>query len=140
MNRRSAIRTVLAGTLAILLAAPATAGERQFVIMQINSEELAHWRQALATVRNLLTDAGRDRVQIELVAYGPAVQMLRFDSVVSSPLTELAGDGVWLRACGNSLRAQQLRPADLHDAAEVIPSGVVRIIERQKQGWVYIKP
>lgn len=129
-----------AAIVALVLAFGTAAGERQYVVMQMNDDDATHWRQALGTVRNLLTEVGADNVQIELVAYGPGIHMLRFDSVVGSQLTELARDGVWLRACGNTLAAQKLRPGDLHAKAEIVPSGVVEILKRQKEGWLYIKP
>ncbi|MCK7509918.1 MAG: DsrE family protein [Desulfobacterales bacterium] len=87
-----------------------------------------------------MNDVGKDNVQIEIVAYGPGVHMLRYDSVVGSQLTDLARDGVWLRACGNTLTAHKLKRGDLHTAVEIVPSGVVEILKRQKEGWAYIKP
>jgi uncharacterized protein len=129
-----------AAIVALALAFAAMAGERQYVVMQINDDDPVHWRQALGTVRNLLTEVGADHVRIELVAYGPGIHMLRFDSVVGSQLTELARDGVWLRACGNTLTAHKFRPGDLHANVEIVPSGVVEILKRQKEGWLYIKP
>ncbi len=129
-----------AAIIALALTFGATAGERQYVVMQMNDDDVTHWRQALGSVRNLLTDVGADNVQIEIVAYGPGIHMLRFDSVVGSQLTDLARDGVWLRACGNTLAAHKLRPGDLHADVQIVPSGVVEILKRQKDGWLYIKP
>jgi len=129
-----------AAIVALMLAFGAVADERQFVVMQMNDDDAQRWRPALGTVRNLLTDVGKDKVQIEIVVYGPAIHMLRFDSVVGAQLTDLAADGVWLRACGNSMAAHKLKPGDLHPSVEIVPSGVVEILKRQKEGWVYIKP
>lgn len=140
MRGIAGVRHAAAAIVALALAFAATAGERQNVVMQINDDDPAHWRQALGTVRNLLNEVGADNVQIEIVVNGPGVYMLRFDSVVGSQLTELARDGVWLRACGNTLASHKLRPGDLHANVEVVPSGVVEILKRQKQGWIYIKP
>ena len=140
MRGLSGVRHAAAAIIALALAFAAAAGEKQRVVMQMNDDDATHWRQALGSVRNLLTDVGKDDVQIEIVAYGPAIQMLRFDSVVGSQLTDLARDGVWLRACGNSLAAYKLKPGDLHTSVEIVPSGVVEILKRQKEGWAYIKP
>jgi intracellular sulfur oxidation DsrE/DsrF family protein len=136
----SGVRRVAAAIVALVLAYGAAAGERQYVVMQINDDDATHWRQALGSVRNLLTDVGKDNVQIEIVAYGPGIHMLRFDSVVGPQLADLSRDGVWLRACGNTLAALKLRPGDLHAGVEIVPSGVVEILKRQKEGWAYIKP
>lgn len=140
MRGIAGVRRAAAAIVALALALAAAAGERQNVIMQINDDDPAHWRQALGTVRNLITEVGADHVQIEIVVNGPGVQMLRFDSVVGPQLSELTRDGVQLRACGNTLAAHKLRPGDLHASVEVVPSGVVEILKRQKEGWVYIKP
>jgi hypothetical protein len=140
MRGNAGVRRAVAAIVALALALAAAAGERQNVIMQINDDDPAHWRQALGTVRNLVTEVGADNVRIEIVVNGPGVQMLRFDSVVGPQLSELARDGVQLRACGNTLAAHKLRPGDLHASVEVVPSGVVEILKRQQEGWVYIKP
>ena len=46
-------------------------------------------------------------------------------------------------ACGNTQANQskaENKPVTLVDEAKVTPSGVVRLMELQKQGWAYIRP
>lgn len=52
-------------------------------------------------------------------------------------------DNVSFSACNNTLTAMAMRTGNdvpLMDEASVVPSGVVRLIELQEQGYAYIRP
>ncbi|MBT8411449.1 MAG: DsrE family protein, partial [Octadecabacter sp.] len=97
-------------------------------------------------VSNHYTAQGDD-VMIELVAYGPGLHMFREDT---SPVRdriaamELEMENLSFAACGNTL-ANMSRRAEgaeiaLLDGVTVTPSGVVRLMELQNQGYSYIRP
>jgi len=118
------------------------------VAIQVNQNDKAVMELALNNVRNI-TDyymAKGESVAIEVVAYGPGLHMLRSDS---SPVKDriapmsLENSRVSFIACGNTQANQSKaegKPVTLISEAKVVPSGVVRLIELQKQGWAYIKP
>src|SRR5579872_2184066 len=87
-------------------------------------------------------------VDIEIVAYGPGLHMLRADT---SPvqdrikrLKDLAFPGrIQFSACNNT--KQGMEKAEGHEIpilpeASVVPSGVIRLMELQEQGWSYVRP
>ncbi len=87
-------------------------------------------------------------VDIEIVAYGPGLHMLRADT---SPvqdrikrLKDLAFPGrIQFSACNNT--KQGMEKAEGHaisvvPEATIVPSGVVRLMELQEQGWSYVRP
>jgi intracellular sulfur oxidation DsrE/DsrF family protein len=84
-------------------------------------------------------------IALELVAYGPGLTMLRADtSPVKDRLAALHEKlpQMVFSACHNTLEA--VRRAEGKDIpllpqARIVPSGVVRLIELQEQGWSYIK-
>jgi len=87
-----------------------------------------------------------DTVDIQVVAYGPGLHMLRADT---SPVADriatisLELDGVSFAACGNTHRkmeAQSGNDVALLDEAEMVTSGVVQLVMLQEQGWAYIRP
>ena len=91
----------------------------------------------------------RDRgeeVHIEVVAYGPGLHMLRADtSPVRDRIEEmsLAQDHLSFAARGNTharMSEQAGAPVELLPEATMVPSGVVRLMELQEQGWSYVRP
>ena len=85
-------------------------------------------------------------VEIRIVTYGPGLHMLREDT---SPVSErvaamsLELPNLSFAACGNTHNAMSQREGaevELLSEAEMVQSGVVELIELQKQGWAYVRP
>ncbi|MGA7178585.1 MAG: DsrE family protein [Thiobacillaceae bacterium] len=110
------------------------------VVIQVSDNDPAKWNLALNNARNIHEDLGKSNVQIEIVAYGPGINMLKFDSEVGNRLTDAANDGVLMAACANTMKAQKLKPDDMHPAATIVPAGVIEIIQREREGYAYIRP
>jgi intracellular sulfur oxidation DsrE/DsrF family protein len=110
------------------------------VVVQVSDADPARWNLALNNVRNLQEDLGAANVTIEIVAYGPGIGMLKLDAVSNSRITDALKAGVQVSACENTMRNQKLARADMHPGVGYVPAGVVEIIERQQQGWAYLRP
>jgi intracellular sulfur oxidation DsrE/DsrF family protein len=124
-----------------LAAHPALAQPLQNrVVMQVSDNDPAKWNLALNNARNLQSDLGAKNVEIEIVAYGPGIGMLKSDSVVGSRIGEALGSGVKVAACENTMRGQKLAKADMLDGIGYVPAGVVEIMQKQQQGWAYLRP
>jgi intracellular sulfur oxidation DsrE/DsrF family protein len=116
--------------------------------VQIDSDDPALMNMALNNIGNAAAlYAGRgEAVEIELVADGPGLVMLRDDlSPVKARLAELHKNLPFLvlSACGVTMKAVTEREGKvlpLVPGAAVVPSGVVRLVELQEQGWSYIRP
>jgi intracellular sulfur oxidation DsrE/DsrF family protein len=133
--------------LASLLVAgilPATAqqaaGAKSKVVMQVSDGDAAKWNLALNNAKNLQADLGAANVDIEIVAYGPGIGMLKADSVVGSRVDEALGAGVKVVACENTMRGQKLTKPDMLTGVGYVSAGVVEIMQKQQQGWAYIRP
>ncbi len=136
-------RFVLALLLAVLPFAALAGdmvGPKDRVVFQVSDNDPPRWNLVLNNVKNLQKELGKDKVQIEVVAFGPGINMLKFDSEVGVRLQEAADSGVVLAACGNTMKGQNLTPADMHPAAKVVPAGIVELVRKQQQGWAYIRP
>lgn len=110
------------------------------LVIQMSDNDPAKWNLALNNAKNVQQALGKDKVDIEIVAYGPGINMLKFDSDVSGRLTDAEKSGVAIRACGTTMKAQKLTEKDLHSSAKVVPAGVVEIMTKQSAGWSYIRP
>ena len=118
------------------------------VAIQVNQNDKAAMDLALNNAKNIADyfKAKGETVAIELVAYGPGLHMLRSDT---SPVKErisvmsLENPNMTFAACGNTQANQakaENKPVTLISEAKVTPSGVVRLMELQKQGYAYIRP
>lgn len=138
---KSVVRTLFAVFVALgISAGAALAAGKQAVVMQVSENDPAKWNLTLNNARNIQQELGKDNVDIEIVAYGPGLNMLKFDSEVGNRLTEASKAGVALVACGNTMKAQKVSEKDLHEGVKVVPAGVIEIMNKQKAGWAYIKP
>ena len=128
--------------LAAVLAMPALAHDPapNHVVMQVSDADPAKWNLALNNARNLQTDLGTRNVEIEIVAYGPGIGMLKMDSAVAGRIDEALAAGVKVAACENTMRGQKLTRADMLPNLEYVPAGVTEIMKKQQQGWAYIRP
>ena len=123
----------------IAAVAQGTSPKNQIVI-QVSDDDPAKWNLALNNARNLQQDLGADGVEIEIVAYGPGIGMLKIESQVSQRVNDALKSGVKLLACENTMRGQRLARADMLASIGYVPAGVVEIMKRQQQGWAYLRP
>jgi uncharacterized protein len=118
------------------------------LVLQVNTNDPAAMNLALNNATNVAQyykDVG-EKVKIELVTFGPGLHMLRDDtSPVKARIEEMAlsRPEVSFKACGNT--QERMHKAENKDIpivaqAEVVKSGVVRVMELQEKGWSYVKP
>ncbi|MBR0797116.1 DsrE family protein [Bradyrhizobium jicamae] len=118
------------------------------LILQVNTNDPAAMNLALNNASNVAQyykDLG-EKVKIEVITFGPGLHMLREDtSPVKSRIEEMAlsTPEVSFKACGNT--QEKMHNAEKKDIpivpqAEVVKSGVVRVMELQEKGWSYVKP
>jgi intracellular sulfur oxidation DsrE/DsrF family protein len=117
-----------------------TSAQRSRVVIQVSDAEPAKWNLALNNARNIQTDIGVANVDIEIVAYGPGIGMLKSDSALGNRIEEAGKAGVKIVACENTMHGQKLTHADMLDGIGYVPAGVVELMQRQQQGWAYIRP
>ena len=112
----------------------------QKLVIQMSDGDQGKWNLALNNARNVQEDLGAANVDIEIVAYGPGIGMLKLDSPASSRIDEAIKAGVKVVACENTMRGQKLGKDDMHPAISYAPAGVTEIMRLQQAGWSYIRP
>jgi intracellular sulfur oxidation DsrE/DsrF family protein len=128
----------LAGFVTAVQAASNTG--KSSVVIQVSENNPAIWNLALNNAENIQEALGKENVNIEIVAYGPGINMLKFDSEAAPRLKKASADGVALIACGTTMKKQKLTVKDLDEHIKVVPAGVIEIMNKQREGWAYIKP
>ena len=110
------------------------------VVFQLSDADPGKWNLALNNARNVRKDLGEHSVAIEIVAYGPGIGMLKADSIVGNRVAEALKGGVAIVACENTMKGQKLSRDDMLDHIGFVEAGVVELMQRQKQGYAYIRP
>jgi intracellular sulfur oxidation DsrE/DsrF family protein len=142
---------VLAAILSLACITGASAeGKPHRIAIQVDQSDPQVMNLALNNATNVIEyyRGKNEDVDVEVVAYGPGLQMLRADT---SPvqdrikrLKDLAFPGtIQFSACNNT--KQSIEKAEGHaisvvPEATLVPSGVVRLMELQEQGWSYVRP
>ncbi|GHF65830.1 DsrE family protein [Seohaeicola zhoushanensis] len=138
-----------AAAIGLALATSALAeGAMHKIAVHVDENDPAVMNMALNNVQNVIAyykEKG-DTVEIEVVTYGPGLNMLVADK---SPVKDrisamsLEHDNVVFAACGNTLAAMKKKAGGdvpLMSEAQVVPSGVVRLVELQEAGYAYVRP
>ena len=140
---------------ALLLMPPASSSfaadaKPHRVAIQVDQNDPQVMNLALNNATNVIEyyRGKNEDVEVDIVTYGPGLHMLRADT---SPvqdrikrLKDLAFPGkIQFSACNNT--RQGMEKAEGHvipvlSDATVVPSGVVRLMELQEQGWSYVRP
>jgi uncharacterized protein len=117
----------------------ADSAKKHRVVFHVTENDPFKWNQALNNVGNLQQALGKDNVEIEIVANGPGLDMFKFESAVGNRMAEAMKSGVSLLACGATMKAAKVTKEDLYQGVNVVPGGVIEIMNRQEAGWTYIK-
>jgi uncharacterized protein len=120
------------------------------LLIQVNQNDTAVMNLALNNATNVLEYyRGRgERADVEIVAFGPGLHMLREDT---SPvgdrikgMRDVAFPGtINFAACGvtkQGMEKKEGKTLALLPEASMVPSGVVRLMELQEKGWSYVRP
>jgi len=135
---------VLSGAALLGLALPRiaiaqAAAAKNRALFQVTDNDPARWNMILNNMQNLREGVAGEPVEIELVAYGPGINMLKSESAVRQRIAEALKSGVKVNACQNTMNGMKLTPADMLPEIGYVPSGVVEVMRKQQQGWAYIR-
>jgi len=144
MNRKSFIQ---AAALALILSTSTTAAVAQTaapskskVVFQVSDADAGKWNLALNNAKNVQQELGADKVEIEIVAYGPGIGMLKADAPTNSRVLEATKSGIKVVACENTMTVQKLTKEDMNPVISYVPAGVVELMRLHSEGWAYIRP
>ena len=97
---------------------------------------------ALANIKNLFKEIPAQQCEISVVANGAAVKLFKKDNVSrhADTIEELHRLGVRFKMCRNALANNHIDKQDLIDVCEIVPAGILEIIDLQRMGFAYVKP
>jgi intracellular sulfur oxidation DsrE/DsrF family protein len=120
------------------------------VLIQVDQNDPALMNLALNNATNVIEyyrSKGKE-VAVDVVAYGPGLNMLRADtSPVQDRIKQLKSvafpSTIQFSACNvtkEGMEKKEGHPIDIVSDAVVVPSGVIHMMELQEEGWSYIRP
>ena len=116
------------------------------VVIQVAQDDPKAMNLALNNAENMKKyyDDKGEKIEIEFVAFGPGLTMMRSDtSPVSERLAALSKQGIKFSGCGNTMANQskaENKLIVLLAGVQVVPTGVARITELEESGWTYLRP
>jgi len=119
---------------------PMAQQDRHKVVIQVSDADPAKWNLALNNAQNVQQELGKGRVDVEIVAYGPGLGMLKQDSKVAGRLAQALDNDVGLMACEITMRNIKVTRDDMYSGISYVDAGVVHIMKRQREGWAYVRP
>jgi intracellular sulfur oxidation DsrE/DsrF family protein len=144
------LATVALLSMAVASSSYAADGKLHRITIQIDQNDPQIMNMVLNNATNVIEyyrDKNED-VDLDIVAYGPGLYMLRADTSPVQDRIKRLKDMVFpgkiqFSACNNT--KQGMEKAEGHaisilPEASIVPSGVVHLMELQEQGWSYVRP
>jgi len=114
-------------------------GKTHHVVFGVTSGDEKDWELTLGNIRNLISGLKPDPVEVEVVAYGPGLSLVKVGSSSAAGIAALVEKGVKFVACQNAMRFQHVEAKDLLPGVGQVPAGIIEVVTKQEQGWAYIK-
>lgn len=111
------------------------------IIVQVNHDGDKVIGGALNNITNILTAYGPEMVNIRVVAFGDGIVILQERG---NPFYErvkgMMDVGVEFVACGKTMQTRHLTMKDMISGVQYVETGLTEVIERQQEGWIYVRP
>jgi intracellular sulfur oxidation DsrE/DsrF family protein len=150
--RGSINRLATAALLLIALASSGLAGEGKahHVAFHVDQNDPDVMNQTLNNATNVIEyyRGKNEDVDVDIVAYGPGLNMLRADTSPVQDRIKHLKDMVFpgkiqFSACNvtkTTMENKEGHAISVIPEASMVPSGVVHLMELQEQGWSYVRP
>jgi intracellular sulfur oxidation DsrE/DsrF family protein len=130
--------------------AVAAEGKAHHVAFHVDQNDPDVMNQTLNNATNVIEyyRGKKEDVDVDIVAYGPGLNMLRADTSPVQDRIKRLKDMVFpgkiqFSACDVTKTAMEKKEGhaiSIVPEASVVPSGVVHLMELQEQGWSYVRP
>ena len=153
MDSRTTIRTMIA-TLLLMTAAPMLRAQQapplqdkpfaeHKIVLQLSDSDTKKQALVISVAYNLLKAYDPDKVAIEVVAFGPGIDLLRTESSNRKLVESLIAQGVRFDVCLNTVdtveRETGKRP-EIIPAATPVQVGVGQILLLTENGYTLVRP
>lgn len=109
-------------------------------------DEETRWKTCLGNVYNTLKylNEHQQAGDVLVVVNAAAVKQLTSNGADEAgfldELKDYLRQGVQIKACENALRGYQIDEKDLVEGILIVPAAIIELVERQNEGYAYIRP
>jgi len=113
-------------------------------VFHVDSDDAKQLTVALTNVTDLIRAIQEKHYELAILFNGPAVTLLQEETTLCASYYTVI-QWLWLvrvsfKVCLNALNRFAVSPDSLIYGCEIVPAGIVTLIELQQQGYTYIKP
>jgi intracellular sulfur oxidation DsrE/DsrF family protein len=111
--------------------------------LQISDAGEAKQTTTLNVAFNILKVYGPDKVAIEIVAFGPGIELMRDGNPNAERIRSLVTQGVHFEACNNTIETLERKTGKsfpVNPQARRVISGVAQIMTLAEHGYTTIRP
>jgi len=142
------VRLVQALAVAAMLATPAAAqtADKPFaehhIVLQLSDRAADKQLLVLSVANNLVKAYDPDKIAIEVVAFGPGIDLLRKESPNRARVDSLISQGVQFDICMNTVDTVEREGGhvNINSKAVKVQVGVGRILELTEKGYTLVRP
>jgi len=112
------------------------------LLLQVSEDSVDKLNLALNNAYNAQMAFGPENIEIEIVVFGAGVNTLKHYAPIpiADKVKEAKYAGVRIVICDKAMRSHKLRPADMLPEVRYVESGVAELVEKQTEGWAYVRP
>jgi hypothetical protein len=129
---------VLLILISVALNLSAQKKQHKIVFQFTNANDTLQQKAFTKQLQNLTTHW--PKAKIEVVAYNNGIEyLMAAKSKHIEAIKELKAKGVTFFVCRNTMVQRKITEEEIIQEAGIVPSGIAEIVEKQEQGWSYIK-
>lgn len=149
MSRLLVLLLALAWVPAAFAQTPPKAGpsEAAFVehrlALQLSDSDPKKQTQVLNNAYNALTFYGPDKIAIEIVTFGPGIELLREGNPNAERIRSLVKQGVRFDICNNTIEAMERQTGKtfpVSPEAHRVPAGIAQLLTLSEKGYTVLRP
>ena len=112
------------------------------IVLQLSDRAQDKQLLVLSIAYNLLKAYDPDKIAIEVVAFGPGIDLLRAESPNRARVDSLVSQGVQFDICMNTVDTveREGKHVDINPKAVRVQVGVGRILELAEKGYTIVRP
>jgi len=110
--------------------------DKRGIVVQVTDDNKLN----MALTNAINTRALMPTTEIEVIVYGPAINMLKSDTPAAGKIDAAREKYIHVIACEESMKNFKITKADMYRDMEYVPFGLEAIVKRQFGGWAYARP
>ena len=123
---------------------PTMENPRKFIfpLSTANEKEISH---LIGTTNRVMETYGSNNCEVVIVCYADGIKTVQKNAVfkdknITKRMKDLLLSDVEILACNKTLKSRKIKPSELIEDVDIVDAGVVEIIERQVDGYIYVRP